>query len=150
MSCTGAAAPAAEGGQCWCWGGRGSWLMRLRLVGVAGAPLAVAAVTPAAVAPAADCIGGGAGKAGACAAGLAAAAAAAAHGGGGLQSGCLSCCPSRPALRCRKGSPGLGRRPAGRTIQDNVLFVLKSVAITFVANPKLLWAPVSMIRWVST
>eukprot|EP00983_Pelagomonas_calceolata_P123283 1160990-Pelagomonas_calceolata.AAC.14 len=48
----------------------------------------------------------------ACAAGLAAAAAAAGDGGGDLSS-CLSCCPSRPALRCRKGSPGLGRSQAG-------------------------------------
>eukprot|EP00983_Pelagomonas_calceolata_P048903 1141271-Pelagomonas_calceolata.AAC.5 len=42
----GAAAPAAGGGQCWCWTGLGSWLVRCRLVGVTGAPLAAAAVAP--------------------------------------------------------------------------------------------------------
>eukprot|EP00983_Pelagomonas_calceolata_P098214 1158323-Pelagomonas_calceolata.AAC.1 len=83
---------------------------------MSGAPCAVAAVAPDAVAPTgAVCVGGGAGKAGAFAAGLAAAAADDDDdGGGGLQSSCLSCCPSRTALRCRKGSPGLGGRPAGR------------------------------------
>eukprot|EP00983_Pelagomonas_calceolata_P042577 1138556-Pelagomonas_calceolata.AAC.1 len=53
--------------------------------------------TSGAVAPAAAvCICVGAGEAGACAAGLVAAASTG-HGGGGLQSSCLSCCPSRAA-----------------------------------------------------
>eukprot|EP00983_Pelagomonas_calceolata_P063532 1147769-Pelagomonas_calceolata.AAC.2 len=30
-------------------------------------------------------------------------------------------------------------------IQDDVLFVLYSVPITYVANPKLVWAPISMM-----
>eukprot|EP00983_Pelagomonas_calceolata_P060806 1146532-Pelagomonas_calceolata.AAC.1 len=127
--CTGAAAPAVGGGKCWCWTGRGSRL-RLCLVGVAGQPhgplLAVAAVAPAALAPtAAACVGGGAGTAAVTpaadahaaavthvaavrAGGGAGEAAACAAGGGGLQSSCLNCCPSWPALRCRKGLPGLG------------------------------------------
>eukprot|EP00983_Pelagomonas_calceolata_P065506 1148607-Pelagomonas_calceolata.AAC.24 len=96
ISCTSAAAPAAGGGQRWCWTGLGSWLVRFRLVEVTVAPLAAAAVVPAA----AVCAGGGAGEVGAFAAGLAAAAAAAAgdhhHDGGGGLSSCLSCCPSRP------------------------------------------------------
>jgi len=37
--------------------------------------------------------------------------------GEGLPGSLPSCCPSLAAVACRKGSPGLGRHPAGRLIR---------------------------------
>eukprot|EP00983_Pelagomonas_calceolata_P049522 1141547-Pelagomonas_calceolata.AAC.1 len=90
---------------CYCWSFCCDWARwRKGVAGTApvfgitfGAVGACAAGTAAAV-----CVGGGAGIT------------AAAAGKRGLQSRCLSCCSGRTALRCRKGLPGLGRRPAGR------------------------------------
>eukprot|EP00983_Pelagomonas_calceolata_P038181 1136700-Pelagomonas_calceolata.AAC.2 len=99
------------------------WLQPLLRLGTVDATVsdAVGAFAAGTAATAGVFVGGGAENAAAAAAaagggvcGVGLVAAAATDGGGGLQSSCLSCCPSRPALRCRKGSPGWGRRPAGK------------------------------------
>eukprot|EP00983_Pelagomonas_calceolata_P086800 1156836-Pelagomonas_calceolata.AAC.1 len=143
MFCPGAASPAAGGGCYWClklrrshpgllllgcccdwafWRGFLSCFLTLRWCnwtcsGV-GTFDTVGACAAASGTAAAVCVGGGAGNAAAADGrkddGFGLAAAAAATGGGGLQSNCLSYCPSWTALGCRKGSPGLGRRPAGK------------------------------------
>eukprot|EP00983_Pelagomonas_calceolata_P074900 1152759-Pelagomonas_calceolata.AAC.2 len=110
------------------------------LVGVArtapalgGAVDAVGVGTTAAAAAAAVCVcecvcvcvcaGGGAGSTAAAVGGgfdRVGLVAAAADSRCGLQSSCLSCCPSRTALRFRKDLPALGRRPV-RDIASLVL-----------------------------